>query len=202
MPIFELDAIDCRIVAALQTDGRLTNLALADRVGLSPSPCLRRVKRLERDGYIAGYRAILQRNRLGLGLTVFVGVRIGAHANVEAEAFLDAVVAMAEVVACHLVSGETDYLVEVVVPDLDHYQRFLVGKLLALPIVREVRSSIAIQTHKAGAPLPLDHLAQPARSAEKQASALRKKEVMPAKRRVAYGKEPRNVGTKGRPLAP
>ena len=162
MPNPDLDSIDCRIVAALQADGRLTNLELAERVGLSPSPCLRRVKRLERDGYIETYRAMLQRNRLGLGLTVFVGVKIGGHANVEAEAFQEAVVAMPEVVACHLVSGEADYLLEVVVPDLEHYQRFLVGKLLALPIVREVRSNIAIQTLKAGAPLPLGHLgAQP-----------------------------------------
>ena len=161
MPNPDLDLVDCRIVAALQADGRLTNLELAERVGLSQSPCLRRVKRLERDGYIVGYRAVLQRNRLGLGLTVFIGVRIGGHANVDAEAFLDAVVAMAEVVACHLVSGETDYLLEVVVPDLEHYQRFLVGKLLALPIVREVRSNIAIQTHKASGALPLEHLGAP-----------------------------------------
>jgi len=160
MPNPYLDSIDCRIVAALQADGRLTNLELAERVGLSPSPCLRRVKRLERDGYIEGYRAMLQRNRLGLGLTVFVGVKIGGHANVEAEAFQESIVAMPEVVACHLVSGEADYLLEVVVPDLEHYQRFLVSKLLALPIVREVRSNIAIQTLKAGAPLPLDHLAE------------------------------------------
>ena len=160
MPTSDLDAIDYRIIAALQENGRLTNLELDERVGLSPSPCLRRVKRLERDGYVEGYRAVLQRNRLGLGLTVFVGVKIGSHANVEAEAFQEAVVAMAEVAACHLVSGEADYLLEVVVPDLDHYQRFLIGKLLALPIVREVRSNIAIQTLKAGAPLPLDHLAR------------------------------------------
>jgi Lrp/AsnC family leucine-responsive transcriptional regulator len=164
MPNPDLDPIDCRIVAALQADGRLTNLELAERVGLSPSPCLRRVKRLERDGCIEGYRAMLQRNQLGLGLTVFVGVKIGGHANVEAEAFQESAVAMPEVVACHLVSGEADYLLEVVVPDLEHYQRFLVGKLLALSIVREVRSNIAIQTLKAAAPLPLDHLgAQPAR---------------------------------------
>jgi Lrp/AsnC family leucine-responsive transcriptional regulator len=158
MPNPDLDSIDCRIVAALQADGRLTNLELAERVGLSPSPCLRRVKRLERDGYIEGYRAMLQRNRLGLGLTVFIGVKIGGHANVEAEAFQESIVAMPEVVACHLVSGEADYLLEVVVPDLEHYQRFMVSKLLALPIVREVRSNIAIQTLKAGSPLPLDHL--------------------------------------------
>ena len=162
MPDLALDAIDRRIIAALQADGRLTNVELAGRVGLSPSPCLRRVKRLEREGYIEAYRAVLQRGRIGLGLTVFVGVKIADHANDRAEAFQEAIVAMPEIVACHLVAGDVDYLLEVVVPDLEHYQRYLVGKLLGLPIIREVRSAIAIQTLKAGAPLPLDHLA-PAR---------------------------------------
>src|SRR5450631_1115888 len=158
MPKPDLDAIDCRIVAALQADGRLSNIDLADRIGLSPSPCLRRVKRLERDGYIEAYRAVLRRDRVGLGFSVFVGVKIDGHANERALSFEKAVVAMPEVVACHLVSGESDYFLEIVVPDLDHYRRFLVDKLLDLPIVREVRSNIAIQTLKAGAPLPLDHL--------------------------------------------
>jgi Lrp/AsnC family leucine-responsive transcriptional regulator len=154
----DLDAIDRRIIATLQADRRLSNVELADRVGLSPSPCLRRVKRLEREGYIEAYRAMLQRGRVGLGFTVFVDVKIEGHANDRAEAFQEAIVAMPEIVACHLVSGAADYLLEVVVPDLEHYQRFLIGKLLSLPIVREVRSNIAIQTLKAGGPLPLDHL--------------------------------------------
>lgn len=158
MPKLGLDAIDRRIVAALQADGRLSNVELADKVGLSPSPCLRRVRRLERDGYIDGYRAALRRDRVGLALSVFVGVKIDGHANERALTFEKAVVEMPEVVACHLVSGEADYILEVVVPDLADYQRFLVGKLLNLPIVREVRSNIAIQTLKAGAPLPLGHL--------------------------------------------
>ena len=158
MPKNELDAIDCRIVSALQADGRLSNIDLADRIGLSPSPCLRRVKRLEREGYIEAYRAVLQRDRVGLGFSVFVGVKIDGHANELALGFEKAVVAMPEVVACHMVSGESDYFLEIVVPDLDHYRRFLVDKLLDLPIVREVRSNIAIQTLKAGAPLPLAHL--------------------------------------------
>jgi len=158
MPKFDLDAIDCRIVAELQSDGRLRNVELADKVGLSPSPCLRRVKRLERKGYIEGYRAVLRRDCIGLGFSVFVGVKLDGHANERALAFEKAIVDMPEVVACHLVSGEADYFLEVVVPDLADYQRFLVGKLLNLPIVREVRSNIAIQTLKAGAPLPLKHL--------------------------------------------
>jgi Lrp/AsnC family leucine-responsive transcriptional regulator len=158
MPNLPLDAFDHKIIAALQANGRLSNVELAERIGLSPSPCLRRVKRLERDGYIEGYRATLDRGRIGLGFTVFAGVRLEAHANARAGRFEDAVLKMREVVACHMVSGTVDYLLEVVVPDLAHYQRFLADRLLALPIVREVQSSIAIGTLKAGAALPLDHL--------------------------------------------
>src|SRR5215475_1726607 len=160
MPKIELDTIDRRIVGELQANGRLSNIELADKVGLSPSPCLRRVKRLEREGYIDGYRATLQRRRVGLGFSVFLAVKINGHANKEASRFERAVVGMPEVIACHLVSGDADYLLEVVVPDLEDYQRFLVGKLLEIPSVREVRSSIAIQTLKAGAPLPLGHLSR------------------------------------------
>jgi Lrp/AsnC family transcriptional regulator, leucine-responsive regulatory protein len=160
MPKQDLDDIDRRIIAELQADARLSNVDLADRVGLSPSPCLRRVKRLEREGYIEGYRAALRRERVGLGFSVFVEVKIDGHANERALKFEKAIDAMPEVIACHLVSGEADYFLEVVVPDLERYQRFLVGKLLNLPIVREVRSNIAIQTLKAGAPLPLGHLAR------------------------------------------
>jgi len=159
MPKLDLDTIDCRIITELQADARLSNVELAERVGLSPSPCLRRVKRLERDGYIIGYRAALRRERVGLGFSVFVGVKIDSHANERALTFEEAVCALPEVIACHLVSGEADYFLEVVVPDLAHYQRFLIGRLLNMPIVREVRSNIAIQTVKAGAPLPLGHLA-------------------------------------------
>jgi Lrp/AsnC family leucine-responsive transcriptional regulator len=163
MPDRDLDAIDTQIIATLQADGRLSNVELADRVGLSPSPCLRRVKRLEREGYIEAYRAVLLRGRVGLGLTVFVGVKIEGHANDRAEAFQEAIIAMPEIIACHLVAGDIDYLLEVVVPDLKHYQHYLVDKLLNLSIIREVRSNIAIQTLKAGAPLPLNHLG-PARA--------------------------------------
>jgi Lrp/AsnC family transcriptional regulator, leucine-responsive regulatory protein len=158
MPKAELDAIDCRIVSELQANARLSNIELAERIGLSASPCLRRVKRLEREGYIEGYRATLQRSRVGLGFSVFLAVKINGHANDEASRFERAVVEMPEVIACHLVSGDADYFLEVVVPDLGDYQRFLVGKLLEMPIVREVRSNIAIQTLKASAPLPLAHL--------------------------------------------
>jgi Lrp/AsnC family transcriptional regulator, leucine-responsive regulatory protein len=158
MPKPQLDAIDRRIIGELQADARLSNVELADRVGLSPSPCLRRVKRLEREGVIEGYRAVLRRDRVGLGLSAFLAVKIDGHANERALKFESAVCAMPEVLACHLVSGESDYLLEVVVTDLEHYQHFLIDRLLNLPIVREVRSNFAIQTRKAAAPLPLDYL--------------------------------------------
>jgi Lrp/AsnC family transcriptional regulator, leucine-responsive regulatory protein len=158
MPKSDLDAIDRKILAALQTDGRLSNVELADKAGLSPSPCLRRLRRLEREGFIEGYRAALRRDRVGLGFTAFLSVKINAHANEYAATFEKAVAGMPEAVACHLVSGEADYFLEVVVPDLAAYQRFLVGKLLNLPIVREVRSNIAVQTIKTEAPLPLGYL--------------------------------------------
>ncbi len=160
MPNPGLDDIDRRIIAELQADARLTNIELADRVGLSASPCLRRVRRLADEGVIAGYRAILHRNRVGLGLTVFLAVKIDRHANDSALDFEHIVTAMPEAVGCHLVAGEADYFLEVVVPDMERYQQFLVGKLLELPIVRDVRSSIAIQSLKADAPLPLGHFGQ------------------------------------------
>lgn len=159
MPKSTLDAIDRRIIAALQADGRLSNHQLANVIGLSPSPCLRRVKRLESEGYIESYRAVLQRDRIGLGFTAFVTVKIEGHADLRADELQDAIVAMPEVVACHMVSGDSDYLLEVVVPDRESYQAFLVEKLLDLPIIKEVRSNIAIQPLKTAAPLPLAHLA-------------------------------------------
>ena len=110
-----LDALDNKILTALQEDGRLSNVELADRVGLSPSPCLRRVKRLEEEGYIAGYKAKVDRQRLGLGMTIFVGVKFDTHRDVNARDFQEAVQTFPEVVACHMVSGETDFLLEVVV---------------------------------------------------------------------------------------
>ncbi|TKT80330.1 Lrp/AsnC family transcriptional regulator [Aquamicrobium sp. LC103] len=158
MPSLEPDAIDRRILTALQRDGRLTNVQLAEEVGLSPSPCLRRVKLLEEAGMIAGYHATLDRHKVGLGLTVFVGVKVERHHDEEAKAFRDAVRALPQVVSCHLVSGEADFLLQVVVPDLAGYERFLLGTLLKLPGVSDIRSNFAIQTVKAEGPLPLAHL--------------------------------------------
>ena len=154
-----LDSIDRRILDVLQVEGRVSNVALAERVHLSASPCLRRVKALEDDGVIAGYRAILDREAVGLGLTVFVEIKVEGHSERLASALEDAVANMPEVVSCHLVSGAADFLLEVVVPDLRAYERLLLDKLLSLPGVQDVRSNFAIRTMKAPSPLPLGHLA-------------------------------------------
>ena len=151
----ELDAIDLKIVAELQADGRLTNVELADRVGLSPSPCLRRVRILEEQGVIRGYRAILDRKRIGLELTVFVGVKVERHHDEESSAFQAAVLKVPEVLACHLVSGEQDFLLEVSVANLEAYEHFLLDVLLKLPSVADVRSNFAIRTVKAVGSLPV-----------------------------------------------
>jgi Lrp/AsnC family leucine-responsive transcriptional regulator len=136
----------------------MPNAALAERVRLSPSPCLRRLKRLEADGVIAGYRALLDRRKVGLGLTAFVELRVEAHSGRTADRVQAEVETMPEVVACHIVSGPADFLLEVVVPDLEAYEGFLLGRLLTMEGVADVRSNFAIRTVKPSAPLPLGHL--------------------------------------------
>ncbi len=152
------DAFDLKILAVLQEDGRIPNTELAERVGLSPTPCLRRVRALEAAGVIAGYRATLARKAVDLGLTVFVEVKVDGHRDVNAEAIQAAFHALPEVVACHLVSGEYDFLCQVVVPDLAGYEAFLLGHLLKLPMVKDIRSNFAIREIKQDEPLPLAHL--------------------------------------------
>jgi Lrp/AsnC family leucine-responsive transcriptional regulator len=150
-----LDDFDRMILTTLQADGRITNADLADRIGLSATPCLRRVRALEEAGTIKGYRALLDRAQVGLGLTVMVGVKVDGHRDENARAVQAAFIEMPEVVACHLLSGETDFLLEVVVPDLAHYELFLLGKLLLLPMIKDIRSNIVIRTVKETAPLSL-----------------------------------------------
>ena len=108
---FALDATDMKILRELQADARLPNITLAERVNLSPSPCLRRVRILEETGVIEGYRAVINRDAINLGLTVFAGIRVERHCHENADEFVTAVLAMPEVVACHLVSGDIDFLI-------------------------------------------------------------------------------------------
>ena len=164
----DLDETDIDILKELQTDGRMNNTELADRVGLSPTPCLRRLRRLESEGYIQGYSVNLDRAKVGLELTVFVGVKVSRAHDVEANAFVKAVMALPEVISCHLVSGEMDFLLQVVVPDLEAYEHFLMGTLLKLPSVHDVRSNFAIRMFKSQTALPLEHLGRPGEAKTKK----------------------------------
>jgi Lrp/AsnC family transcriptional regulator, leucine-responsive regulatory protein len=154
-----LDDFDRRILEALQADGRLTNVELADRIGLSPTPCLRRVKALESAGIISGYKAVVDRAKVGLGLTIIVGVKIDGHRDENASAVQEAFRAMPEVVSCHCVSGESDFLLETVFPDIASYEAFLFGQLLTLPMVKDIQSNFVLRRVKESAPLPLGQLA-------------------------------------------
>ncbi|MFZ7095115.1 Lrp/AsnC family transcriptional regulator [Luteimonas dalianensis] len=152
----QLDRTDLQLLAELQRHGRLTNAELAERVHLSASACLRRVQRLERSGVISGYRVELDAEHLGLGLQVFVRVQLEKHDAGYVERFTSAVQGWNEVVACHALSGDMDYLLHVVVEDLDHFSRFLLDRLLNESGVADVNSSIVLRTVKAfrGLPLP------------------------------------------------
>jgi Lrp/AsnC family transcriptional regulator, leucine-responsive regulatory protein len=156
-----MDDVDRRILAELQRDGRISNVELAERVNLSPSPCLRRLKRLESAGLIEGYRAVLDRRKVGLGLTVFLEVKVEGHSASTAQRLERTFGAMEEVVACHIVSGPADFLLEVVVPDLEAYEHFLLGTMLDVAGLSDVRSHFALHTVKSNGPLPLS----PTRSA-------------------------------------
>ena len=158
MPNSQFDAIDRRILEELQRAGRMTNLELAEKVGVSPTPCLRRVRQLESDGVIKGYVAQLDRERVGLGLTVFIAVRLTSHSDSTTKAFRRSVSGMAEVTACYVTSGEHDFLLHVVVPDLVEYRRFVLDRLIKLPELRDIQSNFVIDTVKEDAPIPLDHL--------------------------------------------
>lgn len=155
MPKIDLDQTDLRILAELQQDARLTNVDLAERVHLSPSPCLRRTKRLEEAGVIRGYRADLDRDKIGLGLTVFVEIKVDRHSRQNADALARALAAMPEVVSCCMVSGAADFLVELVVPDLTAYEQLLSDRLLTLPMVADIRSNFALRMIKTAGPLAL-----------------------------------------------
>ena len=155
MPKTFFDHFDLKILDALQANGRLTNVELAERIGLSPSPCLRRVKRLEEEGVIEGYSARVSRCKLGLGVTAFVAVGLDRHREEEAERFRKAVMKLPQVVACYAISGEADFLLEIVVADLNQYSEFVLKSLRRIPGVKDLQSSFALETMKPGTSLPV-----------------------------------------------
>ena len=145
-----MDAIERRILQALQQDGRISNQDLAERVGLSPSPCLRRVRGLEAAGLIQGYAALLDETRLGFSVSVFVSVQLDRQVDQALETFERTVKGFEEVVDCWLMTGNRDYLLRVATRDLADFEAFLTGKLTKVPGVANIESSIPLRRVKAG----------------------------------------------------
>lgn len=158
-----LDAIDRQILEVLQDDARISNVDLAARVGLSPSPCLRRVRDLEERGIVRRYVALLDPVAVGLGVSVFVQVRLERQAEQGLGTFEERILERPEVLECYLMTGDADYLLRVVVPDVAAFERFLLDHLTRIPGVSSVRSSFALKQVKYRTSLPLSREADPAR---------------------------------------
>ncbi|OZI40897.1 AsnC family transcriptional regulator [Bordetella genomosp. 1] len=151
MPEIDLDRTDRRILAELQRDGRLSNQELAERVALSPSPCLRRVRRLEEQGYIKRYVALVDAERVGLGLLAYVTIKLNKHvggSHAPMSDFARDVQLWPEVVECYAMSGDMDYLIRIQVADLAHFSRFAMDTLMQHPAVVDMKSFFALQQIK------------------------------------------------------
>lgn len=151
----KLDAIDWHILRELQADGRMTNVELASRVGISAPPCLRRVRALEEAGIITGYRALLDAQKLGHSLTAFAMVGLNSQSEGDLKAFEARVASWPIVRECTMLSGEIDYMLKCVAPDLQSFQDFVISQLTAAPNVASVKTALAIRTAKAEAVVPL-----------------------------------------------
>ena len=152
----KLDRIDRRILRELQEDGRMTNVDLADKVGISAPPCLRRVRALEEGGFIRGYHADINGEALGFGVTVFAQVGLSSQAEADLRAFETLVQSWPEVRDCHMLAGETDFLLRIVAADWDSYQRFLTTRLTAAPNVSHVKSALGIRSCKTAPGVPIE----------------------------------------------
>ncbi|MEX2615653.1 MAG: Lrp/AsnC family transcriptional regulator [Alphaproteobacteria bacterium] len=152
----KLDRIDRRILRDLQENGRMTNVELARRAGISAPPCLRRVRALEEAGYIHGYHADLDPEMLGFGVIVFAQVGLTRQSEADLVAFERLVACWPEVRECHMLAGETDFLLKIVAHDWDSYNRFLTAKLTAAPNVSQVKSALAIRRSKQEAGVPIE----------------------------------------------
>ena len=163
----DLDRYDVSILRELQADGRLSNAELAARIGLSAAPTWRRVKWLEQQGYITGYRAELDRRRIGLGVFAFVRVDAERNTGSATRALEEAIRRLPEVTACHYISGAGTFELQVMATDLDAFSRFATETLLNLPNVKDIHTSFSLGEVKAGAALPLTHLNQGKKAARR-----------------------------------
>ncbi len=158
LPGSALDRYDVRILHELQADGRLTNVELATRVGLSPAPCWRRVRRLETQGYIRGYHAQIDRQKIGLGVVAFVRLYAERNTGEVTEQLKRALLKLPEVISCHHVSGEGTFEIEVIATSLDAYSVFVREVLINLPHVKDLHTSFSLGEVKNSRVLPLGHL--------------------------------------------
>jgi len=154
----DIDAIDVKLLAELQRDGRLPIVELAQRVGLSATPCARRIHQLEAAGIIQGYAAAIDPARLGLKVRAFVQVKLERHTDENVARFRSALDAIEEVVSCFATTGEHDFLLQVLVPDLESLSDIVLKRLLRIDCVRDVQSSLALETMKRSTRIPLGHL--------------------------------------------
>ena len=155
----KLDRTDRKILRAMQQHGRISNLELAELVGLSPTPCSRRVKRLEDSGLISAHVTLLNQSMLGLKLTAYIGISMDRHTPDRFEAFEEEVKSYPEVMECSVVTGQSsDYLLKAVVADMEYYERFLLGRLTRIPGVTGVHSSFELRRVVQRSELPLDHI--------------------------------------------
>lgn len=155
----KLDRTDRKILQAMQGNGRISNLELAELVNLSPTPCSRRVKRLEESGLISGHATLLNQSMLGLKLTAYIGISMDRHTPDRFEAFEEEVKSYPEVMECSVVTGQSsDYLLKAVVADMEYYERFLLGRLTRIPGVTGVHSSFELRRVVQRTELPLDHI--------------------------------------------
>ena len=154
----KLDRSDSQILNALQRDGRLSVVELAEAVGLSQTPCSRRIRALEQAGVIEGYAAVVNPARLGLNVQAFVQVKLQQHADDVVTTFQRELAKFDEVISCFAVTGDSDFLIYVTVPDLESLGSTVLKRLTKIPGVRDVHSSIVLATVKRSAPFPLNHL--------------------------------------------
>jgi Lrp/AsnC family leucine-responsive transcriptional regulator len=150
-----LTLTDARILSALQQDGRMANQTLADHIGMSASPCWRRVRQLEEHRYIQGYRAVLDRRKIGLGVMVFIRVSIDSHSKTEAQKFEEEVMRLEDVVACYSIGGDADFLLQVVARDLDSFAEFAMTVVRQLPGIKEMQSMFVLKEIKPFTVLPV-----------------------------------------------
>jgi len=155
MPTRLFSLADIKILKHLQQAGRITNQELADKVGMATSPCWRRVKQLEESGVIAGYQAVLDRRKLGLGILAFIRVKIDSHSEEEAQHFERQVAALEPVIACYAVAGDADFLLQVVAEDLDTFSTFAMSTLRRLPGIKEMHTTLVLREVKPLTPLPV-----------------------------------------------